>query len=172
MVMVKADGSSKEFNFDKPEIIIGRDEGAKLRIPIAAVSRKHCQLIIEDDELVVRDLGSANGTYVNGVRTKERELSPGDLLTIGGIVFVVKIDGHPHQIDVKDCYAAGMVAVADDDDDDFFPTTPSSGQSSGSPSGKSPPPAPGSKLSGLGSLSDDKAFDDLLKDLGKDDDRA
>ncbi|MFT3684141.1 MAG: FHA domain-containing protein [Phycisphaerales bacterium] len=161
LVMVKADGSSREFSFDKPHIIVGRDEGARLRIPLPSVSRKHCELMIEDDELVVKDLGSSNGTYVNGARVKERELSPGDLLTVGGVVFVVRIDGYPAQIDAKDCYAAGMVSMDDlgGDDDDFAPRP-----SPSIPSGSGKPLTP---LSGKGKADD--GLDDLLKDLEMDD---
>lgn len=66
----------------------------------------------EDDELVVRDLNSSNGTYVNGERISgERELVPGDLLTVGDVVFVVRIDGHPKDIDAADSYAAGSVML-------------------------------------------------------------
>ncbi|MBY0308927.1 MAG: FHA domain-containing protein [Phycisphaerales bacterium] len=163
LVMVKADGTSREFAFDRPTVIVGRDEAARLRIPLPSVSRKHCELKIEDDELVVKDLGSANGTYVNGARVKERELSPGDLLTVGGVVFVIRIDGYPAQIDAKDCYAAGMVSMDDlgGDDDDFAPPSP-----------RSAAPAKGGKpLTPLGGkAAKDDGLDDLLKDLQLDDD--
>ena len=81
-VMVKPDGTFKEVKLDRPSILIGRDDLCKLRIPAKAVSRKHCEVKIEDDELVVKDLGSSNGTYLNGARVKRAELSPGDLLAV------------------------------------------------------------------------------------------
>lgn len=158
LVMVKADGTSREFPFDKPSIVIGRDEAARLRIPLPSVSRRHCELSIDDDELVVKDLGSANGTYVNGAKVKDQDLSPGDLLTVGGVVFVIRIDGYPTQIDAKDCYAAGMVSMdeANSADDDDFPGFPKGG-----------PAKPLSPLGG-GKKKDD-GLDDLLKDLEMDD---
>lgn len=167
LVMVKADGTSREFPFDKSQIVIGRDEGARLRIPLPSVSRKHCELSIDDDELVVKDLGSANGTYVNGARVKDRELSPGDLLTVGGVVFVIRIDGYPAQIDAKDCYAAGMVSMDESGgDDDDFPGFPKGGAASVS----SPKSGPGGKpLTPLGGSKKDDGLDDLLKDLEMDD---
>lgn len=167
LVMVKADGTSREFPFDKQSVIVGRDEAARLRIPLPSVSRKHCELTIDDEELVVKDLGSANGTYVNGAKVKERELSPGDLLTVGGVVFVIRIDGYPTQIDAKDCYAAGMVSMDDEGlggNDDDFP-------GHGSLSSPRPGPAAGAKpltpLTGKGKKDD--GLDDLLKDLEMDD---
>ena len=162
LVMVKADGTSREFPFDKSSVIVGRDEAARLRIPLPSVSRKHCELSIDDDELVVKDLSSANGTYVNGARVKEQELSPGDLLTVGGVVFVIRIDGYPTQIDAKDCYAAGMVSMDEQgskDDDDFpgFPNKPATSSGGNKP------------LSSLGGKKKDDGLDDLLKDLEMDD---
>jgi predicted component of type VI protein secretion system len=117
LVMVKADGSSKEVVLGRTSTLIGRDESARLRIPLPSVSRKHCLIEVQGSELVIKDLGSSNGTYVNGRRVRETELEPGDLLCVGPVVFVVRIDGQPAQIDAKDCYAAGSVGFDDDDDE-------------------------------------------------------
>src|SRR5437870_8147434 len=66
------------------ETIVGRRDGCDLRIPSAAVSRRHCRLSFHDEFLVVEDLDSANGTYLNGERvTKPRKVKPGDRLEIG-----------------------------------------------------------------------------------------
>ncbi|MBL8765258.1 MAG: FHA domain-containing protein [Phycisphaerae bacterium] len=168
LVMVKADGSSKEVKLDRPRLIVGRDESASLRIPLAAVSRKHCEIATADDELIVRDLGSSNGTLVNGERIKERELAPGDLLTIGSVVFVVRIDGFPKKIDAADSYAAGIVSSSADAAPHAAPATGTSKTVDlKPPPGKSPAPAaaPGKKAG-------EEDLDDLLKDFdfGDDDD--
>lgn len=119
LVMVQADGTKKEIAVPKLPAVIGRDEAAKVRIPLAAVSRRHCEIAESDDELLVRDLKSSNGTYVNGERVKSRELVPGDLLAVGSVVFVVRIDGFPKDIDAADSYAAGAVPIG--------PAVPTSG---------------------------------------------
>jgi predicted component of type VI protein secretion system len=111
LVMVTSDGKSKEFPLGKLPVHIGRGEDCKVRVPLPSVSRKHCELLIEDDEFAVKDLGSSNGTYVNGERVRSHELVPGDLLALGPCVFVVRIDGHPKEIDPVESYAAGAVAV-------------------------------------------------------------
>jgi predicted component of type VI protein secretion system len=68
--------------------LIGRSSDAALKIPHESVSREHCRIYEFDGELAVRDLGSRNGTYVNGQRIdRPTFLSPGDELTIGGITF-------------------------------------------------------------------------------------
>jgi len=110
LVMVSSDGKTREIELPKFPISVGRGEECKVRIPLAAVSRRHCELTIDDDELVVKDLKSSNGTFVNGERVRSRELAPGDLLAVGPLVFVVRIDGHPKEIDPLESYVAGAVA--------------------------------------------------------------
>ena len=112
LVMVTSDGKTREIPLGKLPANIGRGEDCKVRVPLPSVSRQHCELHIdEDDEFAVRDLNSSNGTYVNGDRVRSRELIPGDLLAVGPVVFVVRIDGHPKEIDPIESYAAGAVAI-------------------------------------------------------------
>ncbi len=67
--------------------IIGRSSEANLKVRNSQVSRKHCEIDQYEGELVVRDLGSSNGTYVNDHRIAETTfLSPGDELRIGPLL--------------------------------------------------------------------------------------
>jgi pSer/pThr/pTyr-binding forkhead associated (FHA) protein len=174
LVMVKSDGSSKDIPLPPEGVVIGRDPAVKLRIPLPSVSRKHCELKVDDDELIITDLGSSNGTFVNGRRVKETELAPGDLLAVGPIVFVIRIDGHPKQIDAKDSYAAGAV-IEDSDESDV--DMPAQGQPKTSPGITSGPPttmgspAAGKELPPKSLLDDDDDISALLKNLGDDDDK-
>jgi pSer/pThr/pTyr-binding forkhead associated (FHA) protein len=110
--MVTSDGKSREIPIDRLPVVLGRGDDCKIRIPVASVSRRHCQLSLDDDELVVKDLKSSNGTYVNGEKVRSHELVPGDLLAIGPAVLVVRIDGHPKEVDPLESYAAGSVSQA------------------------------------------------------------
>lgn len=177
LVMVKADGSSKEVKIDRDATIIGRDEHARFRIPLSSISRRHCEVRVDNDGVTVADLGSANGTYVNGKRVRQAELAPGDILCVGPIVFVVRIDGHPRNIDVKDSFAAG--SVTDDSDDTGEMPSPVSPTKSSVPqptSGSVPAPAPvpaaAKPAKGDDDDDDDGDINDLLKDFdfGDDDD--
>ena len=56
-------------------------------LPHPLVSRNHCELFESDGKLMVRDLGSLNGTFVNNERITESPLAPGELLTIGTVTF-------------------------------------------------------------------------------------
>lgn len=91
------DGQRREFPLNGT-VTIGRREDAKLRIPTPDVSRQHCELKIEGESLVVRDLGSSNGTLVNGQKAMMQKLKAGDLLTVGPAQFIVQIDGKPADI--------------------------------------------------------------------------
>ncbi len=72
---------------EKP-VVIGREETSFIRMTSTDVSRQHCSLTPTDKGLLVRDLGSQNGTIVNNARIEaETLMQPGDLLQVGPIVF-------------------------------------------------------------------------------------
>ncbi len=77
----------------KPETLIGRSAECNLRIASKEISRKHCRILITDDTVSVRDLGSANGTFVNGYRLDadtDYTVAPDSELTVGGVEFKVQ----------------------------------------------------------------------------------
>lgn len=98
LVIFKEDGSRKEFPIGSAKTVIGRKEDCDLRIPLGEVSRQHAVLMIASDTVSLRDLGSANGTYVNNQRITEQELDAGDHIVIGPVVFTVQIDGLPKDV--------------------------------------------------------------------------
>ena len=96
----------KKIVLPEREVIIGRDEVSFIRMTSSDVSRQHCSLTPTGKGLLVRDLGSQNGTIVNNVRIEsETLLQPGDLLQVGPIQFELA-GGRPAK-------AAGL-------DDDIF----------------------------------------------------
>jgi pSer/pThr/pTyr-binding forkhead associated (FHA) protein len=69
---------------------IGREARADFVVDAALVSRVHCRLASENEEqLTVEDLGSTNGTLVNGERVDHSVLRTGDTLTIGRVTFTI-----------------------------------------------------------------------------------
>lgn len=179
-VMVTAEGQSRELPPMHLPISIGRSEDCKLRIPLSAVSRHHCELIEDDDELVVRDLKSSNGTFVNKERlTKQRELVPGDLLAVGPVVLVVRIDGHPKAIDPIIAFANGAVSPGEGGghamdgvptwSGQMNPTTPAGGVPAAGPA-TAPAPRPAAKPAVPPKpKADDDSFEKLLADLSESD---
>ncbi|GAB4141576.1 MAG: hypothetical protein Tsb009_11420 [Planctomycetaceae bacterium] len=72
--------------------LIGREEDCHLRPNSELVSRHHCAFTIDDYTVRLRDLGSTNGTYVNGERLRgEKQLADGDKVAIGNLTFELKL---------------------------------------------------------------------------------
>ncbi|MFW5750596.1 MAG: protein kinase domain-containing protein [Planctomycetota bacterium] len=75
-------------------VVIGRDrDAARLVIPDPQTSRAHCAIKPEDGALILEDLGSRNGTYVNKQRIERHRLQPKDIITIGGTDLRVSVSG-------------------------------------------------------------------------------
>jgi pSer/pThr/pTyr-binding forkhead associated (FHA) protein len=109
LVMFKGD-ERRDFPVTEERSVIGRRQDCQLRIPTRDVSRQHCELLKQNNELLVKDLGSSNGTFVNGKRIAESPLKAGDRLRIGPVAFVVQIDGQPPTKEIKpDAGAPGEV---------------------------------------------------------------
>ncbi len=98
LVMFREDGQQREFALEPGQTTIGRKEDCDLRIPLAEISRKHAIVIITDKAVTMRDLGSANGTYVNNKRISEQELAAGDHIVVGPVVFTIRINGEPSDV--------------------------------------------------------------------------
>lgn len=74
---------------------MGRAPGVDFVVDAALVSRVHCRLTLKpDNELELEDLGSTNGTFLNGKKVTKALLSDGDKLTVGRVEFVVKAESH------------------------------------------------------------------------------
>lgn len=108
LVLIKHSQEQVEVPLKHAKTIIGRHTDCAIRIPDVSVSRQHCELSMADGRVVIRDLGSSNGTYVNRRRISSTELAPADLINVGKFVFVVRIDGKPEAIDPQDSLEDGM----------------------------------------------------------------
>src|ERR1044071_8276424 len=86
LVVVAGDTKTTEIKLKLPSTI-GRGRGTSILLPHPLVSRKHCELYEADGRLMVRDLGSLNGTFVNNQKITESAVEPGELLTIGTVTF-------------------------------------------------------------------------------------
>lgn len=85
-----------EINLPIGDLLIGRGPECFLRINEPMVSRRHARLSVTRDRAVVEDLGSRNGTHVNGIMVlSPLELRPADLLIIGTQQFSVEVEDDP-----------------------------------------------------------------------------
>ena len=71
------------YYLDKPEVSIGRDLANDIPVPDSEISRRHARFIVKVDGVYIEDLGSTNGTFLNGVRlSAPKRLANGDLVTL------------------------------------------------------------------------------------------
>lgn len=76
----------------KATLVVGRRESSDIVLRFPNVSGTHCELAIVEGHWTVRDLGSSNGTKVNGTRVTESRLDPGDKLSIGRHEYEIAYD--------------------------------------------------------------------------------
>jgi predicted component of type VI protein secretion system len=99
LVAFKKNGKYIEIPLKPGITVVGRRPECDVRIPISTVSRKHCRFVKKDEQFVIQDLGSANGTFLNSKRIMEEVINAGDQIAIGAFRFTVRIDGKPENID-------------------------------------------------------------------------
>ena len=92
----------KEYLIDQDETIIGRDSSCDIKIDNIAVSREHARITKENSRInkgpgdyFVEDMGSINGTFVNGHKVDKQLLSAGDEITIGKYFLMVHFEDDP-----------------------------------------------------------------------------
>jgi predicted component of type VI protein secretion system len=100
LIVVGGDVKTAEIKLRLPSTI-GRGRGASIMLPHPLVSRQHCELFESQGKLMVRDLGSLNGTFINNERISEAPLPTGELLTIGAVTFraIYEVDTSAKTVD-------------------------------------------------------------------------
>ncbi|MFW5967110.1 MAG: ATPase, T2SS/T4P/T4SS family [Persicimonas sp.] len=152
-------GQQSQYDFNQRDIAIGRMKDNDIVLPKGNVSKKHARLINEDGTLLITDLNSTNGTYVNGRKVTDKQpVSESDKIYIGDFI-----------LQVEATESAGEVAQN--------PPQPPAGQADGGGGGSLPPSPPSSpdasdmrKTIGAspgaedspGAVSGDGAVDDLF----------
>ena len=124
-VLIKKDGQRRVFPLAAGITIIGRHPNCDLRIPLMEISRRHCQVDCHNGLFSLRDLGSSNGTFVNGERIEETQLKPDDHIQIGQLTFVLEVGAAaepktPKASAAKPVEGGLAKPVNQISDDDFF----------------------------------------------------
>jgi FHA domain-containing protein len=126
--ILQGSNKGKEVKISTPKYVIGRGDDCHLRPQNDAISRRHCAIITTENEVVVRDLNSRNGTYVNEERVAEEAvLLHGDILRVGPLQFEMLIEQSPAKskrpkvADIKEAVArtaegSGINSTSDLDD--------------------------------------------------------
>ncbi|MFZ5444721.1 MAG: FHA domain-containing protein [Myxococcota bacterium] len=91
LVIAEGKEAGREFEFDQASVLIGRTAECDVILYEAGVSRKHARISVEGAGFFIEDLGSSNGTKVNGQALSARqELKDGDSIAMGPVVFNFK----------------------------------------------------------------------------------
>src|SRR5579883_2393108 len=88
--LVAVDGG-RSIDLTKDLTLFGRDEDCDVRLDHKSVSKLHCVIVKTDGVLLLRDLGSTNGTRVNGQRVRRAALLPKDEVSIASFKFRVEL---------------------------------------------------------------------------------
>jgi pSer/pThr/pTyr-binding forkhead associated (FHA) protein len=99
LVMISPPAPGAEYAFSRPKMRIGRAEELDIVINHKSISREHAELERIADRLRIRDLGSANGTRVNGRDVSDQEIVPGDVIELGQIRFRFVGEGESYTLD-------------------------------------------------------------------------
>jgi Protein of unknown function (DUF3662)/Inner membrane component of T3SS, cytoplasmic domain len=86
-------GDGRTYPLQMGSTVIGRGDQANLRLPDVGISRRHARLDYDGNQVVLTDLGSTNGTMVNGQRVSAVALNPGDMIQLGTTTLTFRVDG-------------------------------------------------------------------------------
>src|SRR5437879_1252057 len=87
LVIAEGKEAGREFVFEQSSVVIGRTSECDVVLYDPGVSRKHARIFAEGEGWFVEDMGSSNGTKVNGSIIKKKQLSDGDAVSLGPVVF-------------------------------------------------------------------------------------
>lgn len=92
LTVSRGKNAGKAFDVNVPQFVIGRAKGCQLRPQSDAISRQHCAICVTKEGVTIRDLGSRNGTIVNGEKIEGTfTLSHGDDLRVGPLFLTVDL---------------------------------------------------------------------------------
>lgn len=88
LVVIAGSHIGEKFSLLQSPMVIGRHPSLEIPIADSMISRRHAEIIVQpDDQVIIRDLGSTNGIYINENRVIQATLKDGDLIRIGSTVF-------------------------------------------------------------------------------------
>ena len=94
IIVKEASGKEKVFELEREAVSIGREKDCDLMISDPRASRHHAGLRLKNNQVYIKDLGSGNGTYLNGKKIAKEELWPlGTEVKIGHLSMVLEGEG-------------------------------------------------------------------------------
>jgi two-component system, cell cycle response regulator len=95
LVVLAGVSAGEMFKLQADKTVVGRGPTVGVRLNDEGVSREHCQFMREGEKIIVVDLGSTNGTFVNGIKVDRKELSDGDKIMVGSTT-ILKFTYHDY----------------------------------------------------------------------------
>ena len=86
LIVIDGPDKGKKILLNKSVIKIGKSDASNFMLTDKTISRKHLEIRYKDDSFLLKDVGSTNGTFLNGNRVKEAYLNPGDAIKLGNSI--------------------------------------------------------------------------------------
>ena len=86
LTVISGPNIGSSYPIQRGEITLGRQTGNTIVLASSKISKSHCSISCSGSEVIVKDLGSSNGTFVNGILTKLKKLTLGDRISVGEYV--------------------------------------------------------------------------------------
>jgi predicted component of type VI protein secretion system len=120
-LIVKTQQSRRVLTIRRPVAFVGRAKGCSVRIPENDVSRRHCRLVQKDGFVIIEDLRSLNGTFVNGERlTGCCAVRPGDAIEVGPLRFIIGYELSPDAKQQLEAFESDVELLPDESGPDFL----------------------------------------------------
>ena len=139
VILTERGGPTRRLDFDSEEITIGRAEENDICLEKGNISKKHTKVVVKDGKIIVLDLKSTNGTYVNGKKLAgPQAIRPSDKVYIGD--FILNVEPPDFAEDVPDAAEKAAAAPASADRNALAPAEAESAPAAEAPALPAPPP--------------------------------
>src|SRR5215469_2502880 len=95
LVVLTQSMAGRSYDLATERTTVGRVEDNAIQIAEPSVSSRHCEILLKGEDVVIKDLGSTNGTFINGEKISESVLKPGQTLRLGNVELKLDTPGAP-----------------------------------------------------------------------------
>jgi pSer/pThr/pTyr-binding forkhead associated (FHA) protein len=95
LVVLTQSMAGRSFDLATERTTVGRVEDNAFQIAEPSVSSRHCEILLQGADIVIKDLNSTNGTFINGEKISEGVLKPGQTLRLGNVELKLDVPGAP-----------------------------------------------------------------------------
>ena len=111
LVVLTQSMAGRSYDLATERTTVGRVEDNAFQIAEPSVSSRHCEILLRGADIVVKDLNSTNGTFINGEKVSEGVLKPGQTLRLGNVELKLDAPGAPAAPASAPAYSASAPAT-------------------------------------------------------------